>query len=195
MNPLRLIDFRCFITRTVAYTGTLLLMLGMHTASAEVSPEACNLTQERSIAFSAPEAKDTLRVHIYGESCSEAEVDIVVVNDKHQLLYQYTGELTKLMPYKLYEPELSQVVVAFAEQLLNVANSRSTKFLPRYTNVDEFYEATNDFVVISTAEYESLRQQDKPIIWHATGDSSWVHLVYDPKQQTSRVIMRGGVFH
>ena len=187
MTPLRLIDFRRLVTVTAGF----LLILGIQNASAET----CNLTQERDIAFSAPGAKDTLRVHIYGDSCAEAEVDILVVNDKEQLLYQYTGELTKLMPYKLQEPEISQLVVAFAEQLLNVANSRSTKFLPRYTNVDEFYEATNDFVVISTAEYEALRQQDKPIIWHATGDSSWVHLVYDPQQQTSRVIMRGGVFH
>ncbi|BFM18356.1 hypothetical protein R50073_45390 [Maricurvus nonylphenolicus] len=191
MNPLRLIDFRRFTACTFAYTSALLLMFGMQTASAS----ECDLTQERNIAFSAPEAKDTLRVHIYGDSCSESEVDIVVINAKQQLLYQYTGKLAKLMPYKLHEPELSQVVVAFAEQLLNVANSRSTKFLPRYTNVDDFYEATNDFVVISTAEYEALRQQDKPIIWHATGDSSWVHLVYDPKRQASRVIMRGGVFH
>lgn len=187
MDPLRLIDFRRLATCALG----LLLIIGVQSAFAA----ECNLTQQREIAFSAPGAKDTLRVHIYGDSCAEAEVDILVINAKQQLLYQYTGELAKLMPYKLQEPEISQLVVAFAEQLLNIANSRSTKFLPRYTNVDEFYEATNDFVVISTAEYEALRQQDKPIIWHATGDSSWVHLVYDPQRQTSRVIMRGGVFH
>lgn len=155
----------------------------------------CNLSQQRDIAFTAPDAKDQLSVNIYGDSCNYAEVDIVITTAKNQIVYEYTGKLIELLPYKVYEPELNNLVNLFVDKMLAVANSRSTRFLPSYTNTEDYYDTTNDFVVIPAAEYETLRHQDVPIIWHPTGDSSWVHLVYDAKLQTSRVIMRGGVFH
>ncbi len=155
----------------------------------------CNLSQQRDIAFTAPDAKDQLSVNIYGDSCNYAEVDIIITSAKNQIVYEYTGKLIELLPYKVYEPELNNLVSLFVDKMLAVANSRSTRFLPSYTNSEDYYDTTNDFVVIPAAEYETLRHQDVPIIWHPTGDSSWVHLVYDAKLQTSRVIMRGGVFH
>lgn len=158
------------------------------------SPSPCELSRQHPIAFTSTNPTDTLQVRIHGDSCNTAEVSIIILDEQQQSVYNYTDQLVNLLPYPIYDPELRPLLNSFAEKLLSEAVNRTTRLLPSYTDTYNYYEATNDFVVIPTQEYEALRQQDVPIIWHVTGNASWVHLVYDNNQHASRVIMRGGVF-
>ncbi len=156
---------------------------------------ACDLAKEQPIAFTSSTAKDTIKVRINGDTCDDADVRIMIVDAHQQTVYDYTDQLRNLLPYAIRDPELHPLLESFAEKILAEAGHRSTQLLPPYTSSESYYANTNDFVIIPSADYEALRHRNIPMVWHVTGDSSWVHVVYDPKQHASRVIMRGGVFN
>lgn len=164
-------------------------------AQAQDNPQPCDSSKARKIWFSNKEHKDTLAVAVKGNPCSEAKVVISITNPEGKTLYSYSGDFILHMPYIIYEPELNKLVDFFVNKVVSEAAKRSTGDLPAYTNVEEFYDATNDFVVVPLEQYRSMRQLNLPILWHATGDSTWVHVVFDKQLDRGQVIMRGGVFH
>jgi hypothetical protein len=159
-----------------------------------IMAEPCSAESSDLTTFSSLQATDTLRVVVDGEHCAEAKVVITVSSAEGELLYHYDGKFIDHMPYMIMEPELNKLVNFFTEKVVNGAVIRTTKDLPEYSNEDDYYESTNDIVEIPIAQYNELRSLDLPILWHITGESTWVHLIYDADTAYAKVIMRGGVF-
>ncbi len=159
-----------------------------------LDPQPCYVEKSQSVNFTDSNASDVLSVSVSGDPCSQATVAIVLQSAQGHEVYRYEGNFIEHMPYLIYEPELNKLVEFFVTKVIDGAISRQANDLPAYTGVDSFYEATNDFVVIKIEEYEKLRLTTMPLLWHATGESTWVHVVYNPATQLSQVIMRGGVF-
>lgn len=182
-----------FYRRCVAaFTGGCLMLLSVSVISAT----ACDQTKSVPVQYSGGEREDTLTVSVAGDPCSKATVRITVDRADGVRIYNYHGSFVEHMPFLITEPNLSHLVVFFLDKVLNVAMRQTTADLHEYSGVESFYESTNNFVVVPLNEYQALRNSEKaqPLLWHATGDASWMHAVYDPKTQSSRVIMRGGVF-
>ncbi len=177
------------------FSGVLLLASFSSICSAEaIDPEPCDVEKSQAVNFTGSDKGDLLTVRVSGDPCSQAIVSIVLSRSGGEEVYRYEGSFIEHMPYIIYEPELNNLVEFFVSKVIDGAILRQTGDLPPYTGVDSFYEATNDFVVIDIEEYEKLRSGGLPLLWHATGESTWVHVVYNPSTQLSQVIMRGGVF-
>lgn len=190
---MRSISYR--IAYTICYNLLpMALLLAASISHGQEQPQPCNVSQSAKIWFSNQDAQDTLSVSVIGKPCSRAVVSIAVRNSKGKLLYDYSGDFITHMPYLIYEPELNELVGFFVKKVIEEATNLTTADLSAYTDPEKFYDATNDFVVIPTEQYELMRKQTLPILWHATGDATWVHVVFDPQRQQSRVLMRGGVF-
>jgi len=176
----------------VTFIGSCFLLLSV----TAISAEACHQTKSAPVHYSGGERADTLTVSVAGDPCSQATVHITVDRADGARVYNYQGSFIEHMPFLIYEPELSHLVGFFLDKVLNVAMTQTTADLHEYSGVESFYEATNNFVVVPLAEYQELRGSAKvqPLLWHATGDASWMHAIYDAETQSSRVIMRGGVF-
>lgn len=157
-------------------------------------PQPCHVKKSMQVDFTDAKENDTLSVEVKGSPCSLASLTILLERADGSEVYRYEGNFIEHMPYLIYEPELNTLVDFFAEKVLSGAIQRHTNDLPVYTGVDDFYENTNDFVIIDIKDYEGLRARNLPLLWHATGESTWVHVVYDPGVHLSQVIMRGGVF-
>lgn len=177
-----------------------LMMLGQMVVAEESATEvgdlSCKETKSVQVDYSDARELDTLTVKVEGNPCSDAAVTIQVVRPDNKVVYEYQGFFVEHIPWLIHEPNLRPLVAFFVEKVLGVAMAQSTADLQPYTGVETFYENTNNFVIIPLDEYESLRTHADPLplLWHATGDSSWLHAIYDPEQQGSRIIMRGGVF-
>ncbi len=176
------------------YLLVVITLLFASTSYAQDKPQACTYSQSKKVWFSNQTSKDTLSVSVIGNPCSKAIVSITVINASGKAIYNYSGEFIQHMPYLIYEPELNQLVQAFVKKILEEATNITTADLSPYTNVEQFYEDTNNFVIIGIGQYEELRKQTLPVLWHTTGDSTWVDVVFDPRSKQSRVIMRGGIF-
>lgn len=172
----------------------ILSLVSSFSAGQPLDPAPCHVEKSQTVNFTDADAADVLSVSVNGNPCSQAKVAIVLRSAGGQEVYRYEGNFIEHMPYLIYEPELNKLVDFFVSKVIEGAILRQANDLPPYTGVDSYYEATNDFVVISIAEYEKLRLTTMPLLWHATGESTWVHVVYNPDTQLSQVIMRGGVF-
>ncbi len=181
----------------VAARSLAVLVLALFSSSSHaqaIDPEPCHVEKSQEVNFTGSDQGDVITVKVSGNPCSQAIVSIVLSSADGQEVYRYEGNFIEHMPYIIYEPELNSLVEFFVSKVIEGAILRKTADLPAYTGVDSFYEATNDFVVIDIEEYEKLRLGGFPLLWHATGESTWVHVVYNPSTQLSQVIMRGGVF-
>ena len=170
------------------------LLGGASVTAQALDPQTCHSEKTQQVSFTGAEKADRIYVRVSGSPCSQAIVTIILSDTSGREVYRYDGNFIEHMPYLIYEPELNKLVDFFVDKVIAGAVQRFTSDLPSYTGVDSFYESTNDFVVVPINEYEQLRQQKMPLLWHATGESTWVHVVYNPDTQISRVIMRGGVF-
>jgi hypothetical protein len=154
----------------------------------------CEYESQRSVSFVSADSKDVLRVKVAGTPCSEAILTIKIENAQTEVIYEYENDFITHMPFLIYEPELNGLVEYFVDKVLQGAITRTTQSLPEYSNVDDYYELTNDFVIVPIAEYDDWRDRHQPILWHVTGDSSWVHWIFDEKENNSKLLLRGGVF-
>jgi len=159
-----------------------------------INPQPCHIERSKMVTFTGEDLTDLLKVRVSGDPCSQAKVVIELLAADGSDVYRYEGNFIEHMPFLIYEPELNKLVEFFVDKVIQSAVLRKTNELPAYTGVESFYDATNDFVVITIDEYERLRTLPQPLLWHVTGESSWVHVVYNPATQLSQVIMRGGVF-
>ena len=155
----------------------------------------CKATTQKSIFFSNSQHKDELHVSVEGQECNLAIVAISVIAPTGEVLYHYQGDFIDHMPFMIYAPELNKLVQLFVNKVAEEAANRLTSDLPAYTNTEDFYDANNDFVIVPIPQYEALREEPRPLLWHATGNSSWQHVIYNRELHASQVIMRGGIFH
>lgn len=154
----------------------------------------CKVERSAEVGFQSSQSKDQLTVRVSGEPCSEAQLIIQINDIKGRELYRYEGQLLDHLPFVIYEPDLQPLVTYFAEKVIRDGFIRTTRDLPVWEPVESYYEKTNDIIIIPQSAYRSLRAAARPIFWHAAGDATWVHVVYNPDQQYGQIIMRGGVF-
>ncbi len=183
-----------FYQMAVWWSLACLALISTNSSAQTINPQPCHIERSKMVAYTGEELSDLLKVRVSGDPCSQAKVVIELKAADGSDLYHYEGNFIEHMPFLIYEPELNALVEFFVNKVIQSAVLRKTNELPAYTGVESFYEATNDFVVITIDEYERLRSLPQPLLWHATGESSWVHVVYNPATQLSQVIMRGGVF-
>ena len=174
------------------WAGCLLVLLLAVPAWGESSH--CDVTRSENVAFTGDQAVDTLTVHVAGNPCRDATVRLRITNKDGLEVYLYEGLLLEHLPFVVYEPELQPLVTYFAEKVIRDGFIRRTNDLPPWAPVEQYYDSTNDIIVVPESLYNSLRGVKKPIFWHAAGDATWVHVVYDSRTQYGRIIMRGGVF-
>lgn len=177
-----------------SFLWLVVLLWGNALSAQAINPPACDAEASKPVAYASPASRDTLTVKVSGAPCSQAKVTIRVASESGKTLYSYEGDFIDHMPYLIYEPELNNLVSFYIDKVLATAITRTTSDLPAYTNVEDYYEANNDFVVVPVSEYEAMRAAERPVLWHITGESSWVHSVYDRETAASKEIMRGGVF-
>ncbi|AFV00055.1 hypothetical protein [Simiduia agarivorans] len=154
----------------------------------------CKVERSAQVGFQSPGSKDRLTVTVAGEPCSEAQLTIKIDDAKGRELYLYEGLLLDHLPFVVYEPDLQPLVTYFAEKVIRDGFIRTTRDLPAWEPVESYYEKTNDIIIIPQAAYRALRETPRPIFWHAAGDATWVHVVFNPDQRYGQIIMRGGVF-
>jgi hypothetical protein len=154
----------------------------------------CHVSRAAPVAFTGDQVLDTLTVIVAGQPCRDATVRLRITDKDGREVYLYEGILLEHMPYVVYEPDLEPLVSFFAEKVITDGFIRRTHDLPPWSPVEEYYDATNDIIIVSKTLYNSLRETSQPIFWHAAGDATWVHVVYDSRSQYGRIIMRGGVF-
>ncbi|WP_439133777.1 hypothetical protein [Pseudomaricurvus sp.] len=152
----------------------------------------CKVERSRLISFTDAEAPDTLTILVGGGPCSEAGVRLTVTQADGNEVYRYQGRLIDHLPALIYEPQLGQLMSYYVKKALRSAFSRTTKDLPEYSEVSRYFESTGDFVVIKPDHFDALRQENLPILWHKTGESTWVYVVFDAVTGMGEVIMRGG---
>lgn len=170
-------------------------MFRMNQSEAEASVETlepCKVEKSRQVDFTDAKMPDTLTISVTGGPCSEAGVVLSVTQGDGQEVYHYTGKLIDHLPELIYEPQLAKLMSYYVNKALHSAFLRSTRDLPTYSEVSRYCEITGDFVVVDEKHFDELRQEDLPILWHKTGHSTWVHVVFDPLTGVSEVIMRGG---
>lgn len=171
------------------------LVAGMVSTVAAEQPAGCDVERKAPVAFvNNNEVVDTLTVAVVGNPCREATVTLTITDKNGTEVYLYEGILLDHLPFIIYEPDLQPLVTYFAEKVIRDGFIRTTIDLPKWQVVEDYYDATNDIIIIPEAEYTSLTKVKKPIFWHAAGDATWVHVVYDPAIGYGRIIMRGGIF-
>ncbi|MBU3068879.1 hypothetical protein KOI40_03550 [Aestuariicella sp. G3-2] len=154
--------------------------------------EPCKIQKSQQVDFTDAKVPDTLTISVTGGPCSEAGVVLSVTQADGREVYRYTGALIDHLPELIYEPQLAKLMSYYVNKALHSAFLRSTRDLPTYAEVSQYCEMTGDFVVVGEKHFDELRQEDLPILWHKTGHSTWVHVVFDPVTGVSEVIMRGG---
>lgn len=155
---------------------------------------SCNVERSAEVGFQSAQAKDRLTVLVAGEPCSEAQLTIRIADKSGRELYLYEGQLLDHLPFVVYEPDLQPLVTYFAEKVIRDGFIRTTRDLPEWEPVESYYEKTNDIIIVPKRHYLALRKTPRPIFWHAAGDATWVHVVYNPNQRYGQIILRGGVF-
>lgn len=156
--------------------------------------DACAVRKTREVNFTDAEAADTLTIDIGDGPCLEARVSLTVTRADGIPVYHFAAPLIEVVPELIYEPAVAQLMSSYVDRALHRALLRTTGDLPEYAEVAHYYESTGEFVVVDQARYEALRQQNVPILWHKTGESTWVHVIYDSLTLTSQVIMEGRTF-
>lgn len=154
----------------------------------------CAVERTAWVAFQSAQARDQLLVRVEGDPCHQAQLTIAIKADDGRELYLYEGELLDHLPFVVYEPDLQPLVTYFAEKIIRDGFIRTTRDLPPWEPVEIYYEHTNDIIIIPEQDYVRLRANPQPIFWHAAGDATWVHVIYNPVAAYGQIILRGGVF-
>lgn len=169
------------------------LCLSFTTILAHGDDGPCEIKRQRDISFSSEKFSDLMTVTIAGKRCSKADLRITVRRNDGKRLYRFKGELLDLFPYLSAEPNLGDVVAVYAEKILNHAILRHTSDLPDFAPAQQYYEENNETIEVSRDYYDALRRQRLPILWHITGEASWINVVYDRKRKKVVTILSGGV--
>ncbi|MDN3637323.1 hypothetical protein QWY82_00755 [Simiduia curdlanivorans] len=173
---------------------TLIWLVAMAPLALAQHPTGCDVKREAPVAFVSQEVQDKLTVSVVGNPCSEATVTLRIKDKHDREVYLYEGILIDHLPFIIYEPDLQPLVTFFVEKVIRDGFIRTTADLPAWEPVEDYYDATNDIIIVPEAEYAALIRAKKPIFWHAAGDATWAHVVYDSATGYGRIIMRGGVF-
>lgn len=169
------------------------LMLATPQAQAETG-NSCEVERTAPVAFTGEAKTDHLTVSIAGDPCSASQVTLRITDNADREVYLYEGLLLEHLPFVIYEPDLQPLVTYFAEKVIRDGFIRGTRDLPPWSSVEDYYESTNDIIIVPEQDYNRMRAVNQPIFWHAAGNATWVHVVYDSASHYGKIIMRGGVF-
>jgi len=171
-----------------------LLLAGASTAASAGSDPApeCHVHRSKEVSFRERGSKDVLEISIGTGPCYAATLTIVVRTEYGDILYSYVAKFKQHTARHWQAPTLPDNAREFVEKSLSRAIG-TTASLPPYANADDYYEANSGRVQISESEYEQLRAEDRPVLFHMTAYETWQYVVYDPCTTKSRVVAVSGV--
>jgi hypothetical protein len=154
---------------------------------------ACAVERSAPFAFRSAEARDTLRVRIQGDPCSQARLEIAVQGPDGAELYRYQAPFPPHLGAEEARHPLPEAAAGFADEVLaNAGIAGSTDQLPPWPDALAYYAAHKDALKLDEPAYEALRRVHRPLLWHATGAETWRSVVYDPQSHAGKVILSGG---
>lgn len=173
---------RPFAAMVLAWT-----MAGPSVAT-EASPE-CHVHRSREIGFRERDSKDVLEISIGTGPCYAATLAIVIRTEFGELLYSYVAPWKRHRAVNWQDPDLPDVAREFVEDSL-VDAADNTASLPPYGDIET--EMFNPSVGIAESDYEALRSEGRPMLFHLTGYEVWQYVVYDPREKAAKVIVVDG---
>lgn len=154
----------------------------------------CRLRESSSISFTELDSEESIEVVIVGtDLCEEATYTLNIYDGLGNRIYSYSDRFGNHVPFQLEAPELVSFAEIFVDKVLSDSISRDTSNLPVFTNADEYYELTNDWLMVTPHYYENVRKLAQPILWHTTGGGRWHHLIYDRELKSVVVLLSGSV--
>lgn len=171
-----------------------LLLAGASTAAlaeSDAAPE-CHLHRSEEVNFRESGSKDVLEISIGTGPCYAATLTIIIRTEYGDILYSYVAKFKRHTARNWEAPNLPERAREFVEKSLSRAIG-TTASLPPYANADDYYEANSGTVQVSEPEYEQLRAEGRPMLFHLTHYEMWQYVVYDSRSKISRVVVRGGL--
>jgi hypothetical protein len=171
-----------------------LLLAGTSSAASAGSDPApeCHLHRSNEVSFRDRGSKDVLEITIGTGPCYAATLTIVIRTDYGDVLYSYVAKFKQHTARHWESPTLPDDAREFVETSLSDA-MRTTASLPPYGGEEGFFDAVEYQVDITEGDYQRLRAEDRPVLFHMTGYETWQYVVYDPRTRKSRIVAGGGV--
>ena len=157
-----------------------------------IKSSPCSIKKSTSAHFSSTKTKDKVIIFIRGDTCDEAKLTINIVSKQGDIIYQYIGDFTKHIAYKL-DKNATRDAEKFANQIISEGFKKRTSDLPNYLPKKDYYENYYNTILIDKVLYEKLQKVDKPMFYHLTFYESWQYIIYDEKKGESLVIISGGL--
>ncbi len=171
-----------------------LLLAGAFTAASAGSDPApeCHLHRSKEVSFRERGSKDVLEISIGTGPCYAATLTIVVRTGYGDVLYSYVAKFKQHTARHWQAPTLPDNAREFVEASLSNA-MRTTASLPPYVGDNGVADAVESQVDTTEGEYQQLRAEDRPVLFHMTAYETWQYVVYDPRTRKSKVVAVGGV--
>lgn len=150
----------------------------------------CHMHRAKDVSFRERDSKDVLEMSIGTGPCYAATLTIVVRTELGEVLYCYVEKWKQHTAVNWQDPDLPDVAREFVEDSLSDAMD-SAGSLPPYASIEtKMFNAT---IEITESEYERLRSEDQPVLFHLTGYEVWQYVAYDPPARASKVIIVDGL--
>ena len=177
----------CFATISMAA-----LVLSVSSADAQSSSDPpCRYSVQKQIAFTAPAAKDRLKVSIGPGACHSARLYIVVRSAQGRILYRYVAPFKQHVATQWDDPELPQIARQFVDE--TVLRSLVPKGEFPTPKLDGQAEDGGQRLAVPASVFKRLASSGQPMIYHQTYYEGGQYVVFDPVTRRVRVVVREGI--
>ena len=162
---------------------------GLPMAVFEGSPCAARI--ERQIAFTAPDAQDTMTIQSSGPSCANVVANVTVRDTSGHIVFAYAARIDALMDPKV-NPVAANGVKAILADYAAMAEGGAHTALPDWTadtpDIANIAPYTMFNSIASDALYRKVRDSNAPILRLRDGRSSGLLFAYVPEIDESELI-------
>ncbi|MBL8535950.1 MAG: hypothetical protein JNM59_00950 [Hyphomonadaceae bacterium] len=149
-----------------------LLFLLALSACAPAHPPRCDMSSERTLAFSAPEASDVLVARAEGPSCDKAIVVLSLRSEEGYPLWTWATTLSHAFG-DVFAPGDREAVQDFLNRWIEVDLSTTTQAPP-------FAMLEDGATTLDQLTYDDIRARDLPMLCHYSGTSAQVCVFWEP---------------
>ena len=169
-----------------------LLLLAATLAIGDSYP-SCSVASKRNVPFTSWAGTDMLEVSINGNPCYEATLVLTITSEEGHRLYRYEA------PFKLHvaahweDPDLAEDAKRLIQRFNDHVSFSKSSELPKWSSVEDYYEANYQVLQVDRAYYEMLLQQDWFVYTHKIHYEGWRVITFDRLKQQMVVVSEGGV--
>ncbi|MDH5629578.1 MAG: hypothetical protein OEY96_05420 [Gammaproteobacteria bacterium] len=174
------------------YIALLIVLPFASTSYANELP-SCDIEIEKPIFISNKHAEDTLSVHIKGEPCHKADLEILIkdVNDKE--IYQYRAPFKPHIAVQWDDKDLNKFAKQFAQEAFKEYRFGHTNKLPEWMPKEEYYEENYQELEVSKEYYLSILSKSWQTFSHMTHYEGWQIIAFDQNSNKFVLISKGGL--